>query len=87
MSMSMLLLVGALVAATALSSYNRILGGAAGVLITVGVAVWGWTVFDKGGGIAFFGVPMGRSLFLSLMGVLTLINVVQMVRGIRSRNR
>ena len=87
MSLSMLLLVGALIAATVLASYNAILGGAAGILITVGVAVWGWSVYDKGGGVAFFGVPLDRPLFLAVLGVLTLVNVVQVVRGIARRGR
>lgn len=87
MSTPVILLLGAVVAATALGMYNAILGGFAGIFICLGVGVWGFTEMEAGATIAFFGKPLDKTTFLALIGVLTAINAVQIVRGFWRRKR
>ena len=87
MNMTSLLVVAAVVGAFALSNYNAIMGGVAGIILTVGFAVWGWTAYEQGGGMTFFAIPVSRPVLLGILGVLTLLNVMQVVRGLRRRGR
>ena len=87
MDTHIILLIAALIAATVLGSYNRIVGGLAGIIICIGVGVWGVVEMEAGKIIAFFGRPLSRSTFLLLVGGLARINVVQIIRGVSGRKR
>ena len=86
MDTALLVMIVAIVAANILSMRFPVAGNAAGFLIVLGVGVWGWSVMDKGGHIGLMtGQAMSPTAFYAFIGVLTLINGLQLARAIKQR--
>ena len=85
MQMQFLLLIGALIVANVVAQKNPLLGSAAGLLINLGIGVWGWLAYDSGRGVSFLGQAMSRTVFLVFVGALAAYNIWHMIRVLKHR--
>ena len=65
--MEIYFLIGALAAVIIARRFSRLVGGVIGMLVAIAIGVWGFSSFQKGGGIAFAGFPVSREVFLALI--------------------
>lgn len=77
----------AVVAAMGLGFYNAILGGIAGIVICLGITVWGLRTFGDGQPLSFFGYPIDQPKFVLLMAALVAYNLFMVIRGVWRRRR
>lgn len=85
MQMQFLLLIGALIVATIVAQKKPLLGSAAGLLINLGIGVWGWLAYESGRGVSFLGQAMSLTAFLVLIAALSAYNIWQMIRALKRR--
>jgi len=60
-------------------------GAIIGFLITTGILVWGLSLYEDGGAIAFFGIEVPQPLFLILCVVWYVFDVVGLVQARKQR--
>lgn len=56
-------IIAALVAQTVISKINRAMGAIASIAITVGIFIWGTSLYAEGNAIALFGIPLSQQVF------------------------
>jgi hypothetical protein len=57
-------ILGAIVVQGLTSKVSRVAGAVVGYLITTGILMWGFSVYDKGNHIEFFGISLSQSHFV-----------------------
>ena len=57
-------IIVAILIQTIVSNVARLLGAVVGYLITTGILFWGLSLYSVGNGIAFFGIPLTKPVFL-----------------------
>ena len=83
MSTTTIWIAAAVVGIIILRRVSRIVGGIFAVLVTMGVAFWGYWVYSHDGGLAFAGVALPQTAFYAIVAAwfgLELFGVVQHLR-------
>lgn len=64
-----------------ISSKSRLWGAVVGLMITIGIAIWGLDAYAQGGQITFFGIALSQGVFLLFIAAWTVYDVVQIVQA------
>lgn len=80
------IIIGAVVGQVILMQINKLVGSVCGVLLAVGVGLWGhFLVYQKGGVVLLLNYRLREQTFLIIMGVWLLLNLSVLISSLRTR--
>lgn len=68
----------------AIAKSSRLAGAVAGILITVGIFVWGLSVYSDGGGIVLFSIPLSQGVFIGACVVWFLFDGLELSNALKT---
>ncbi|MEW5850829.1 MAG: hypothetical protein AB2A00_18735 [Myxococcota bacterium] len=89
MPIDRMVMLAAVVGWAIVSFANRFWGAVLGVVLALGVGVWGWHTMAGGAQVSFLGLqrPLSPPMFFTLVSMLILVNALTAVQSWRQRRR
>ena len=69
-------ILGAVLIQGLISKKNQVVGAVFGLLITIGIAIWGIGLYNDGDAIAFFGLELSAGVFYLFVGAWAIYDIV-----------
>jgi hypothetical protein len=82
-----IIIAAAVLGIIVLRRFNRIAGSVLAMLIAAGIGVWGFIIYGEGGGLAFAGWELPRTVFLGIIVVWIGLEGLSLWQTLRRRKR
>ena len=85
--MTPIIIAAAVLAVIVLRRVNRVIGSFFAILLAVGVGVWGLVIYRTGGGLAFAGMRLPRSVFFGIVVLWLVLEALALWQTLARRKR